>query len=311
MSSEDSKTAELQILLKRFVYSRTLSDDQLAKSVCLLGHIPANDEAVITDTNRAIIHISRLPIDPTDISGYRSVKNAQINDCYHWGETFLATTTGDRDCKVTLLYPASKKHLNKYDKQHNYVTIIETPEMYQSIVKPYIDFNISEGSINWVYNILSGQKEQEQVKYQNSNFLAIPDMKWTDQSDLKSMYILLLFKDTRLKSIRDLHTCADLDLLKSIKVDVQKHVLKQYGDLPLNKVKLYFHYQPSYYQLHIHIVHCDNEVNYKSMLLGKDCHFIDTVIDNLEMNIDYYKKCKLVYCLNDDSELYKRIENSE
>ncbi|OBA28601.1 HIT-like protein [Hanseniaspora valbyensis NRRL Y-1626] len=164
------------------------------------------------------------------------------------------------------------------------------------------------GSLNWVFNIFDGLKEQDRIRFQNTDFLVSPDMKWTDETDLKSMYMLLLFKDTRLKTIRDLKSSDDLKLLKDVKNDIETKLLKQYGNLPLNKVKLFFHYQPSYYQLHLHIVHCDNELNYKSMLLGKDCHFLDTVIDNLEMNLDYYQKCKMVYCLNDNSELYKRFQ---
>lgn len=300
-------SSTFQELLARFRYSRTLSDDQLTKSACILGYIPKNNENEVTNENRAIIHISRLPLNTKEITGYEKVSNVQINDCYYWGDTLLTNSSTESNCKVTLLYPASMKHLNKYDQQHNYVTVIETPEMYENIVKPYINFNINEGSINWVYNILSGETEKERVRFQSSDFMILPDMKWSDESDLKSMYLLLLFKDKTLKCIRDLNKPEHLKLLKNIKSDIEKEVLKRYGNLPLNKVKLYFHYQPSYYQLHLHIVHCDNELNYKSMLLGKDCHFLDTVIDNLEMSMSYYQKCKMVYCLNDDSELFRRL----
>lgn len=303
--------SQLEQLLSQFKYIKTLNQDEVSKSLSLYGFIPLNGEDEVTKENRAILHINKQNVAASDILTYTNFKNTKDNDCYHWGEGSLKTKDEASDYKFNLIYPASDKHLSKYDQEVKYCQVIETPEIYQKTVKPYIDYNIEEGSIQWVYNIIQGKTEQEFVRFNEPDFMVLPDMKWTDETDLKNMYLLLLFKDSKFKSIRDFNCEEHLTMLKNVKKFVEHEILKKYGNTSIDKVKLYFHYQPSYYQLHLHIVHADNEINYKSMLLGKDCHFLDTVINNMEMAIDYYQRCNLVYYLSDSSELYKRIINKE
>jgi len=302
--------SQLEELLSKFKYIRTLNQDEVNKSLSLYGFISLNGEDTVSKENRAILHINKQNLTASDILSYNNFKNTKDNDCYHWGEGSLKTKDNASDYKFNLIYPATDKHLSKYEYQNKNFQVIETPEIYKNVVKPYIDYNINEGSIQWVYNIIQGKTEQEFVRFNEPGFLVLHDMKWTDETDIKNMYLLLLFKDSKFKSIRDFNSEDHLLMLKNVRKYVEFEILKKYGNTSIEKVKLYFHYQPSYYQLHLHIVHADNEINYKSMLLGKDCHFLDTVINNMEIAIDYYQRCNMVYYLTDSSELYRRIKKA-
>ncbi|CAI8501599.1 unnamed protein product [Hanseniaspora opuntiae] len=264
--------SQLEQLLSKFKYIKTLQEDEVSKTSTIFGYIPLNGENEVSKDNRAILHINNQILSADKILEFINIRNTKDNDCYHWGEGSLKTKDDVSPYKLNLIYPASDKHLSKYDyKNRNF---------------------------------------QDSIRFDEPDFLVLPDMKWTDETDLKNMYLLLLFKDYKFTSIREFCTEEHLAMLKNVKTFVEKKILAKYGNTSIDKVKMYFHYQPSYYQLHLHIVHADNEVNYKSMLLGKDCHFLDTVINNMEMMIDYYQKCNMVYYLTDTSELYKRLKEA-
>jgi m7GpppX diphosphatase len=72
------------------------------------------------------------------------------------------------------------------------------------------------------------------------------------------------------------------------KITLEK-IEEVYG-LKEENLKMFFHYDPSTYHLHIHFVNtlytdCGSSVEYS--------HDLDTVIFNLGLDNDYYKKIKL------------------
>jgi m7GpppX diphosphatase len=85
--------------------------------------------------------------------------------------------------------------------------------------------------------------------------------------------------------VRDL-TADHLPMLKSILSESYKAIHDKYG-IPESKVSAYFHYQPTYWCLHIHFVHVDKAKG--------DCEQLplEEVIFNLEMNSNYYKLATL------------------
>ncbi len=57
--------------------------------------------------------------------------------------------------------------------------VTETPELYRDYVKPYMKKKREEGRLNWVWNIIEGRTEQEDVMYREhgeEGFLILPDM---------------------------------------------------------------------------------------------------------------------------------------
>ena len=73
---------------------------------------------------------------------------------------------------------------------------------------------------------------------------------------------------------------------------VQEVIRERYGVL-VGQVRVYIHYQPTYYHLHVHFTH----VCYESALgtTPERAHLLEDVIDNIEREADYYSKCKLTF----------------
>ena len=73
---------------------------------------------------------------------------------------------------------------------------------------------------------------------------------------------------------------------------VQEVARERYG-VPASQVRVYVHYQPTYYHLHVHFTH----VFYESALgtTPERAHLLEDVIDNIERDANYYSKCKLSF----------------
>jgi m7GpppX diphosphatase len=63
-------------------------------------------------------------------------------------------------------------------------------------------------------------------------------------------------------------------------------------------VRLFLHYKPTYFHLHVHVHHTDGaSPNHKD-------HCLHDVIEHLRMDSDYYRKKTLSYKLSTADELY-------
>lgn len=94
------------------------------------------------------------------------VQSLGQNDIYTWLLARHSTTSSaPPDIKLTLIRPASKSHIEKHSTQEK-VMIYETPEMYREKTLPWIEAQ-NPSRIQWVYNILEGRKETENVVYRD------------------------------------------------------------------------------------------------------------------------------------------------
>lgn len=135
----------------------------------------------------------------------------------------------------------------------------------------------------WVYNILDGKTEQNDILYQDSKILIVPNYIWNGE-DLSKMYLLTFPKNKKLHSIRDL-TDEHISLLEHMKTKTLEIIKKKYN-FNENKIKIFMHYSPSTYHLHIHFVLISNtEVNSSV----EYSHDLDTVINILKIKSDYYQ----------------------
>lgn len=104
--------------------------------------------------------------------------------------------------KTTFIYPATEKHILKYRLEQPHY-ILETGDDYQKITLPYI--NESKFSCDWVYNILDGIKEQDQVLMKDmdpiNGFMLLRDLKW-DGKTMEEMYYQAIVVRRDLKSVR-------------------------------------------------------------------------------------------------------------
>jgi m7GpppX diphosphatase len=139
----------------------------------------------------------------------------------------------------------------------------------------------------WIYNILDGSSEQESILYRDDKCIVIPTYMW-DSVNIDKLHILCLPIDLNLRSIRSL-TNEHIPLLKHMKL-VTTEIIKIKYDLDECYLKMFFHYEPSTYHLHIHFANVSNHETRSSVEYSHEFH---NVLFNLSIRSDYYKQAIL------------------
>jgi len=221
----------------------------------------------------------------------QAIKNLGANDIYHW---YLAnscqvqvnsTDESFADLKINLIYPCTDKHIRKYSKQ-GVRFVAETPAIYRDHVRPYMQAQREAGRLNWAFNIIEGRKEVEDVIYRTpfgrdpeEGFLLLPDLNW-DRQTLDALHLLGLVERRDIWSLRDLRR-KHIPWLRHMKAKFLEATTNVYPDIEQDQLKLYVHYQPTYYHFHIHIVHVALEAG-ATQATGKAVG-LDSIIEQLEL----------------------------
>ncbi|NXJ11383.1 DCPS diphosphatase, partial [Odontophorus gujanensis] len=207
------------------------------------------------------------------------------------------------EIKATVVYPATEKHLQKYLRQEVHL-IRETWEDYKNITLPFIQSQ--SFSIQWVYNILEKKAEADRIIHENpdphNGFVLVPDFKW-NQNQLEDLYLIALVHRRDVKSLRDL-TAEHLPLLRNILQEGKEAVTKRFG-VPGSQLRIYLHYQPSYYHLHVHFTALGYDAPGSS---AERAHLLEDVVDNLLLDAGYYQKRALTFALRADEPLLKKFQ---
>ena len=191
------------------------------------------------------------------------------------------------DLKINLIFPCTETHVNKYSPQaFRFVT--ETPAVYATRVRPYMERKRGNGRLNWVYNIIEGRAEAEDVLFRTplgqagkdgeDGFLLLPDLNW-DRTTVGELRLLAVVERRDIWSIRDLRK-SHVPWLRHMQNAILNAVTMRYPPLERDQIKLYFHYQPSYYHLHVHVVNVAAEAN-ATQATGKAIG-LESVIELLE-----------------------------
>jgi len=153
----------------------------------------------------------------------------------------------------------------------------------------YLEFinNYNTENDKWIYNIIDKLTEQEDILYRDDECIIIPTNTF-DGNDINKLHILCIPTDKSLRCLRDL-TNKNITLLKDIKIKTINIIHLKYN-LDESNLKIYIHYEPSTYHLHIHFVNI-NFVDANSSV--EYSHELNSVIFNLELDSDYYKKILL------------------
>lgn len=223
------------------------------------------------------------------------------------------------DLKINLIYPCTEAHIKKYSKQPvRFVT--ETPEIYREKVRPLMQRKREEGRLNWLFNILDGKTEQEDVIFttqppqdglgsnaEEEGFRLLPDLNW-DRKTLDALHLLALVERRDLWSLRDLKK-KHVPWLRRMKDHLLDATIKTYPSVERDQLKLYVHYQPTYYHLHIHIVHVALEAG-ATQATGKAVG-LESIIETLEVmrggEEDGMEGVALSYTLGEASELWETV----
>jgi m7GpppX diphosphatase len=173
--------------------------------------------------------------------------------------------------------------LHKYNSKKKFITYIETPDIYNKITKSHA----IRSEKKWIYNIIDNIEEQDRIVYHNDYFVILPDAAWTN-GDINDLYLLLICKRKDIYSIRDL-TGEHLQLLENMLKSLE-HIERIYG-IPQCMLRTYFHYKPSTWHLHLHINNINTTKQYSYNV--ERCHSLVSVINNIKINKDYYKKADI------------------
>lgn len=213
--------------------------------------------------------------------------------------------------------------------------VTETPEVYRDHVRPYMQRKREEGRLNWVWNIIEGRTEQEDVILRDhggqgedgEGFLMLPDLNW-DRKTMSSLHLLALVERRDIWSLRDLKK-SHVVWLKHMREKVLKATVKLYPELDEDMLKLYVHCkswtclsmsvtrrllkdlpdQPTYYHFHIHIVNVmleagATQANGKAFGLENIISQLETITGGQEAGL---ADVSFTYYLGEASELWSEV----
>ncbi len=251
---QDAKAAA-ESLIPLFHFQRLLNQDQNGRRISLLGSI--KEEPALISLERAA-----FPTDPavvrTFLAGISNITNLGSNDIYRWymasHEPLKALSeNGERsppDLKINLIHPCTDAHIKKYSAQRLRM-VTETADIYARYVQPYVRQKREEGRLNWVFNIIEGRTEQEDVILREHSsgatgadgegFLLLPDLNW-DRETMGSLRLLALVERRDIWSLRDLKK-SHVVWLKHMREKILKAAVKVYGGRGVEEdmLKLYVH----------------------------------------------------------------------
>lgn len=205
------------------------------------------------DEKPALLIAERAPFsaEPAHLTAFTQslskLKNLGANDIYFW---FMASTsspsasttlTQPADVKINLIYPCTAQHIKKYSQQGLRI-VTETPEIYSQHVRPFMKAKRDEGRLNWVFNIIEGKAEQEDVMYRETGeegFLLAPDLNW-DRKTLTALHLLAIVERRDIWSLRDL-TREWIPWLKHMRRKILDATVKLYPSIEEDQMKLYVH----------------------------------------------------------------------
>ncbi|XP_056898709.1 m7GpppX diphosphatase isoform X1 [Takifugu flavidus] len=276
------------------------------------NYLPETSYSALPDIHKqlgdqdAVVTLEKTPITEdtlTELFSGSTLSSHAQNDVY---STYrLQPPPHLNEMKVTVVCPATEEHLKKHQYQESYL-VEETAEDYSSITLPYIESQ--SFSLQWVYNILEKKAEAERIVYEDPDpdvgFVLLPDRKW-NQKQVDDLNLIAIVHQKGIRSIRGL-TAEHLPLLKNVFQKGKEAIMKKY-ELPASKLRVYLHYQPSYYHLHVHFT----MLGYVISGCGVEkAHLLGDVIQNLQSNPDYYKSHTLSFPLKAEDGLLTKFREA-
>ncbi|XP_055595482.1 m7GpppX diphosphatase [Uranotaenia lowii] len=290
---EKKAFTEQQLLVSSVTKANSDGDNEGDQRSATLPKTKANSES-----ETASVEASRCF---SFFSSASRLKTEFINDIY--GSFQCVTDPEINQLKVTIIYPANEKLIVKYSAQEIYL-IEETAHDYQTVTLPHL--NQEQLSLEWLYNVLEHRKEKERIVFEDpsddTGFILLPDLKW-DGRTLEQLYLLALVRPRGIKSLRDL-TAAHLPLLKNLRDKGTAAIKERYGLAP-DQLRVYLHYQPSFYHLHVHFTYLKHD---PPGIKCEKSHLLSTVISNLELLPEYYQKSTLACVLKETDTLYAKFK---
>ncbi|KAJ1302195.1 hypothetical protein OPQ81_001021 [Rhizoctonia solani] len=270
--------------LENFKLDRVLNEDPLSHSISVLGTLPERDQG--DKRIPTILQVTKTPITAEEITSIQGVfgklETIGQNDIYHWVLGWLGERRSP-DVKITIVENATEVHIRKFTKQ-SWTMVRESPQLYAEVVKPYINA-FPASRLQWVYNILSHEAEEDRILFEDPSptegFIILPDLKW-DGTTMSMFYIQAIVHTRDIHSLRDIRK-RHLPMLRNIRKQSVRVAQDKYG-LSAGQLRLFVHYQPSYYHFHVHVVTL--ELSGQANANVGMAHLLDDVIAMLELEPD-------------------------
>ncbi len=199
-----------------------------------------------------------------------------------------------------------------------YCLLAETPELYgREAVEQYILHEIKRPSKQWITSIINGSQEQDEVILRTDDYVLLPDTERVNRywrisaADPKSrqppafrrtLNWLSIVHDPRIRTLRDLRG-EHLPMLRRMNEECLSAIEGHTG-IPREQVMAYVHYPPSVYQLHVHFSHPYAQYCHKD---SYRIHSLVTIINNLEVDPEYYRKSTIQLALCRMSPYYQAL----
>ncbi|KAM9659360.1 CMP-N-acetylneuraminate-beta-galactosamide-alpha-2,3-sialyltransferase 4 isoform 4-T4 [Trichechus inunguis] len=299
-------SAPVSLPFSGFTVQKVLRESARDKIIFLHGKV--NEASGDGDGEDAVVILEKTPFQVEQVAqllaGSPELQLQFSNDIYSTYHLFPPRHLSD--VKTTVVYPATEKHLQKYLRQ-DLQLIRETGEDYKNITLPYLA--AQSLSIQWVYNILEKKAEADRIVFENPDpsdgFVLIPDLKW-NQQQLDDLYLIAICHRRGIKSLRDL-TPEHLPMLRNILQEGQEAIRQRY-QVTGDRLRVYLHYLPSYYHLHVHFTALGFEAPGSGV---ERAHLLAEVIENLECNPRHYQQRTLTYALRTDDPLLRLLQEAQ
>ena len=214
-----------------------------------------------------IIKYKIIPTDVIDWSQVKKIKTLLQNELYE-------------KYKVEVLIRGDMIVCNDISKIKVYSKKIKKETYQEYLEKIQLRPNDKD---QWIYNIIDGISEQDQIIIKDEKCICIPSYTWDGKCNDK-LHILCFPIDKTLRCIRSLDI-SHVKLLEHMK-NVSLLLIKEKYGLDEGDLKIFFHYDPSTYHLHIHFVNVEHSEMSSSVEYS---HEINSVIFNLLLDSNYYK----------------------
>ncbi|KAL3275142.1 hypothetical protein HHI36_019911 [Cryptolaemus montrouzieri] len=289
--------------LSKFQLNEILSNNTNRKIVSLKGKFEGSSGDAIVILEKTAFSEDILTEGNKYFNEENHLKNIFHNDIY--GDYQYFPQIELNALKATIIHPASQKHIDKYSV-HNLYMVDETPKIYTEVILPQISKD--QFDLQWVFNILNHTSESERIVFEDpdaeSGFILLPDLKWGGEVD--TLYLLAICHKKGIKSLRDLNE-QHLPLLKNINKKGIETISSKYG-LDGSQLRVYLHYQPSFYHLHIHFTYLRHEA---PGILAERAHLLSNVISNIELIPDYYQRVTLPFVVRENDGLFQALEEGK
>lgn len=306
MNVEDETTVSSEeIDFKKMNLVKVINESNVSKSITFEGKY--DGQTAVVKLDKTIF--DEKVIKEALISDGTIVERDFLNDIY---SNYTISKIKDH-LKCIVVYPANESVMIKYTHS-DCILFSETPDHYLKVVEPYIAKRIAtEPDYNqWVYNILDGKSEVDRVILNDpdihSGFMLVHDLKWS--GDPKELNMLAICRRRDIRSLRDLND-SHLILLKNILTKGTKTIKDNYKEIFKNnnkaQLRSYIHYQPSFYHFHVHF----KLVDPSDYISSDRDNLLSTVINNINLLGDYYKRSTLTYPLSMANRLYKELKDAK